>query len=137
MLLDRLPAGNTLGEGILWDTHRQRLWWTDIQERRLHRYDWATRKAQVFETPERVGSFGFMAGSERLIVAFESGIARYDPYARTVDWIGRPEAFVRGLRFNDGRVDRRGRFWCGSTVETPSGEVSGSLYSVDGSGAVR
>jgi sugar lactone lactonase YvrE len=44
---------------------------------------------------------------------------------------------VQGLRFNDGRVDRAGRFWCGSMVESPSENVSGSLYSVDGSGAVR
>jgi len=135
--LDRISAGNTLGECILWEGRRQRLWWTDIQEKRLHRFDWATRKAQVFATPERVGSFGFMAGSERLIVAFASGIAFYDPYAKSVDWIGRPEAYVQGLRFNDGRVDRRGRFWCGSMVESPTGDVTGSLYSVDASGAVR
>ncbi|MGH8265407.1 MAG: SMP-30/gluconolactonase/LRE family protein, partial [Steroidobacteraceae bacterium] len=135
--LDRISAGNTLGEGILWDAHRQRLWWTDIQEKRLHRFDWAKRTMRVFEAPERVGSFGFIVGSERLIVAFASGIAFHDPYTGAVDWIARPEAYVQGLRFNDGRVDRRGRFWCGSMVESPAGDVTGSLYSVDASGSVR
>ena len=33
---------------------------------------------QVLDTPERIGSFGFVAGSERLIAAFASGIALYD-----------------------------------------------------------
>lgn len=30
-----LPVHNALGEGILWDSRRQVLWWTDIQGRRL------------------------------------------------------------------------------------------------------
>jgi L-arabinonolactonase len=132
-----IPAGNTLGEGIIWDSRRQRLWWTDIQRRRLHRYDWEKRAIEVLDTPERVGSFGFVAGSERLITAFASGIALYDPYQKTVDWLARPEALIPGVRFNDGRVDRRGRFWSGTMVEDARNTVRGSLYSVNGTGEAR
>ena len=35
-----LPVHNVLGEGIIWDSRRQVLLWTDIQGRRLYRYDW-------------------------------------------------------------------------------------------------
>ena len=73
-----LPVHNTLGEGILWDSRRQVLWWTDIQGRRLYRHDLMRASTQILDTPERVGSFGLVAGSERLITAFESGIALYD-----------------------------------------------------------
>ncbi len=37
-LIDIVAVGNTLGEGVLWDVRGQRVWWTDIQERWLFRY---------------------------------------------------------------------------------------------------
>ena len=76
----------------------------DPHHRRL---DWASGRLEVYGTPERVGSFGFVAGSERLVTAFASGVALYDVAGKTVDWIARPPEIVAGVRFNDGRVDRR------------------------------
>jgi L-arabinonolactonase len=130
-LVDVLRVENTLGEGVLWNHRTGMLWWTDIQSCRLYRYDWQQRHLQQYETPRRVGSFGFVAGSCRLITAFDSGIALYDPDTQQVDWLARPEAAVPQLRFNDGRVDRQGRFWAGSMVETPSSTVSANLYCID------
>ena len=54
-LIDTIRVGNTLGEGVQWDVAGQALWWTDIQERRLHRYDWAARELKTFPAPERIG----------------------------------------------------------------------------------
>src|SRR5476651_959365 len=53
-LVEVIAAENTLGEGVLWDADRQRLWWTDIQERQLLRYDPATRALERFVLPERL-----------------------------------------------------------------------------------
>jgi L-arabinonolactonase len=123
------PVHNVLGEGILWDSRRQVLWWTDIQSRRLYRHDWARAHTQILDTPERVGSFGLVADSERLITAFESGIALYDTQDGAVAWLARrPDPAVR---FNDGRVDRQGRFWSGTMAEADETATSGCLYSVD------
>jgi L-arabinonolactonase len=135
--IDILSSNNILGEGILWDWRRGLLWWTDIQGRELYRYDWPKATIQVLDTPERIGSFGFVAGSERLIAAFASGIAMYDARERTVEWLARPEAIVSGIRFNDGRVDRRGRFWSGTMVEDARCAHSGCLYSVDRTDGIR
>jgi L-arabinonolactonase len=134
---DILPAGNILGEGISWDSHRGTLWWTDIQACRLYRYDWTGGAMQALQTPERVGSFGFVAASDELIAAFASGIALYDPQQRTVNWLARPETITPGVRFNDGRVDRRGRFWSGTMVEDEQLPARGCLYSIDGTGEAR
>jgi sugar lactone lactonase YvrE len=123
-------VGNILGEGILWDPRRAALWWTDIQGRKLHRYDWSSGKIQILDVPERVGSFGLVADSEDLIAAFASGIALYHPHRQSVTWLARPEAVTPGIRFNDGRVDRRGRFWCGTMVEGTQPGSSGCLYSI-------
>src|SRR5882672_1142406 len=132
-----IRAGNTLGEGILWDSRRQVLWWTDIHERHLHRYAWDRRAVETLDTPERVGSFGLVAGSERLIAAFASGIALYEPRTQAVAWLARPQQDVPGVRFNDGRVDRQGRFWSGTMCETQPRTSIGGLYSVNGAGEAR
>jgi L-arabinonolactonase len=136
--IDIFRVGNTVGECILWDSHRAALWWTDIEGRRLYRHDWTRWTMQIFDTPERVGSFGFVAGSEQLIAAFAGGIAVYDAHSKSVDWLARPDSMVPGVRFNDGRVDRRGRFWSGTMVEGDrTTNSSGCLYSVDRTGEAR
>jgi sugar lactone lactonase YvrE len=135
--IDILRVGNTVGECILWDSRRGALWWTDIQAKRLHRYDWARASLEILDTPERVGSFGLVAGSEQLITAFASGIALYDAHQRSVSWLARAEALAPGVRFNDGRVDRRGRFWSGTMVEGEEPIAGGCLYCVDGTRETR
>ena len=126
-LIDTVAVGNTLGEGVLWDDLGHRAWWTDIQERRLFRYDPKRRVLEQFELPERLGSFGFIHGDERIVAAFESGFAYFHPESRRLEWIARPPHGPGKLRFNDGRVDRYGRFWAGSMVEG-EGDATGKLY---------
>ena len=38
-LIARIPVNNVLGEGVIWDRQTARFWWTDIEARRLYRYD--------------------------------------------------------------------------------------------------
>lgn len=129
--IEIFKVGNILGEGILWDSRRQILWWTDIQRRQLHRYEWADSAMQILDTPDRIGSFGFVEASETMIVAFAGGIALYDFRQTSVAWLTLPEQLDPGIRFNGGRVDRRGRFWCGTMVESERTSACGCLYSVD------
>jgi L-arabinonolactonase len=126
-LVDRVSVGNTLGEGVLWDSVGKRAWWTDIQERRLYRYQPVSQVLEQFNLPERLGSFGFIEGSDRIIAAFESGFALYHPESAALEWIARPQHAAANVRFNDGRVDRQGRFWAGSMVEG-LGQPTGKLY---------
>lgn len=124
--------GNTLGEGVLWDPVGQRTWWSDIQERRLFRYDPQSRALETFDLPERLGSFGFIQGSDKIVAAFESGFAHYHPESAHLQWVSRPRHDAGNVRFNDGRIDRQGRFWAGSMVEG-EGDAKGKLYCLDGS----
>src|ERR1700729_4189207 len=109
-LIQTISAGNTLGEGVLWDVESQSLWWADIQGRQLLTWDWRTQRLTRFATSERLCSFGFVAGSDKLVAAFESGFAYFHPGSGGIEWLARPLLGVTGLRFNDGRVDRQGRF---------------------------
>ena len=137
-LIGTIPCHCTLGEGPVWDERIGRLWWTDIQERRLHYWDWAERKSGWFDCPERLGSLGLTDDPAWLICAFSSGFALFHPENAELRWLARPEEAYRGIRFNDGRVDRQGNFWAGSMVEDESlaNGALGSLYRLTSDGAL-
>src|SRR5690606_15430254 len=88
--------------------------------------------------PERLCAFALTDDADVIIAAFASGFARYDVARGEREWLARPEADYVGTRFNDGRVDARGRFWCGTMVEAEvatdgaGNAVRGSLYCLDG-----
>jgi L-arabinonolactonase len=131
--VDIIRVGNTLGEGVVWDCERRRVWWTDIQEKKLFRHDPQAGGLEKFHLPERLGSFGLVEGGTQIVAAFETGFAFYQAETGALDWIARPPHAGKGIRFNDGRVDRQGRFWAGSMVEGPGGP-RGKLYRLDGNG---
>lgn len=137
-LVDVIPAANELGEGIVWNTLDGCAWWTDIQRRRIHRWQPDHAMIDNFAMPERVGCFAFVEGNDDLIVAFESGIALYDLGRATARWLTRPHSDQGGWRFNDGRCDRHGRFWAGTMVEDDRAPAaSAALYCVDSQGTVH
>jgi sugar lactone lactonase YvrE len=129
-LIDSIPAANTLGENVLWDDAQSCLWWTDIEARQLLRHDPATQTTQRFEVPERLCSFALTDHPDCIFAAFESGIALYWPQTALVQWLSRPLQHQAGLRLNDGRTDRQGRFWVGAMVED-SGPARADLYRFD------
>jgi sugar lactone lactonase YvrE len=130
-LVTTVPTACHLGEGPLWNQRDGKLWWTDIQERRLHRFDPASGAVETIETPERLCSYAFLPeGGDRIVAAFETGLAYFDVATKSLEWIARPETPGSGRRFNDGRTDRQGRFWVGSMVENvaKAGADSGVLF---------
>jgi len=133
-LVEVIETGDVLGEGPLWSVDEGRLWWTDIQSRRLRRLDPATRRIEDFPAPERIGSFTFVEGRPGVfLTAFETGLAMFEPATGAVEWLARQEPAGSGRRFNDGRTDRQGRFWVGTMVEDEAlaGAASASLWRMD------
>lgn len=128
-LINTLEVSNELGEGIIWDHHRQRAWWVDILQHKLYRYDPVSESLEQWDTPERLCCFAPMAGQEELACAFESGFAFFWPETGEVQWIEKIEQDNPGTRFNDGRTDRQGRLWAGTMVEdAEKATYKGSLY---------
>jgi sugar lactone lactonase YvrE len=134
--LEWIKAENTLGECILWDDANNALWWTDIDGCALHRLDWASSNLRVIKTPRRLASFGFIEGRNDLVAAFDDGFALFDPASGMRGPVLVPEGLKPGMRMNDGRVDRQGRFWAGSMMTDPNSAPEAKLYSID-EGAVR
>lgn len=119
-------VGAVLGEGPIWDSRDQALWWVDIKGRKLFR--WADGDLSQWDTPMCVGSLlprasgGFIAGTD-------AGVVAIDPAADRFEILFHPEADRTTNRFNDGKVDRSGRLWFG-TMDDAEKDATGAIYRV-------
>lgn len=137
-LIDTVPCENLLGEGIQWNHQDECFWWTDIHSAKLYRYHLATKKLSQWDLPEKLGCFSFAKNDARILAAFASGFAWFEPKTGALEWIAKPEQHLVGNRSNDGRCDRQGRFWMGTIREqknTP--DQCASLYSLQADGSVN
>jgi L-arabinonolactonase len=127
-----LHAKAKLGEGTVWDTAQQVLWWVDIPAKSIHKFDPLTRRNQTYEAPEAVGCVSPRTRGG-LVVALASGFHFFDPTTLMYSAIIDPEADLPQTRFNDGRTDRQGRFWAGSMMQEEKKEARkiAALYRLD------
>jgi L-arabinonolactonase len=131
-LLKIIPCQCQLGEGVLWHDEQQAIYWLDIEACDLYRYYISSEVLEKFTLPQRMASFAFTPVNNQIIAAFEQGFARYNFITSKIDWINQPELHIKGNRLNDGRVDKQGRFWAGSMVEsTSTTKQKSALYCVD------
>ncbi len=128
-LLQTIPVQNELGEGVIWDARGSALWWSDIEGRKIYRYQLEDNQLDYWPTPQRLGCFALLADSDYLICGFEGGFAYFDPLRGDLRWLHSVDAGNKCTRLNDGRADRQGRFWAGSMVEGDfTGSPAGALY---------
>jgi sugar lactone lactonase YvrE len=118
-----------VGEGPVWDDRRQALWWIDVKNPRLFRYDPASGENLELAMPERIGCVALREGGG-LIGAFMSGFKWIDPDTGAITPILDPESHRPGNRFNDGKCDRRGRLFAG-TMDNAEVACTGTLYRLD------
>jgi L-arabinonolactonase len=117
---------DVLGEVPRWHPDERVLYWIDAFKPAIHRLDPASGKLESWTPPEKLGSFAPCAGGG-LLIAGRNGLAHYHPANGRLDRIVDPEAGGAVNILNDGRCDRRGRFWVGSMSRTMEC-ASGSLY---------
>jgi sugar lactone lactonase YvrE len=119
-------VGAVLGEGPVWVEREQALYWVDIKGYKVYRHTLADAALKIWETPYRVCSLapresgGFIAGTE-------DGFSRVDLEADRFIPLVNPEPERITNRFNDGKLDRAGRFWAG-TMDNDETAASGALY---------
>lgn len=134
-----IPVANGLGECILWDDRNALIYWTDVPGKRLYRYDPVSEALDHSDVDEDLCSFCFVEDSDELLCAFRSGFAMMNRDGSERRWLHRIDHSDQ-LRLNDGRVDRQGRFWCGSLVNdveaARSAGLSGKLYRVAAGGSI-
>ncbi len=130
-----LDAKATLGEGALWDSRRQRLWWVDIEGHQVHLFDAISGVDEAIDVGQRVSTVVPRARGG-VMVGLQHGLGWLDLEHRRVDVIVDPESHVPDNRFNDGKCDPAGRFWAG-TISMTRTPVAASLWCMDTDRSVR
>lgn len=117
-----------LGEGPVWVARDRALYWVDIKGLKIFRLD-LHGELTTWSTPFRICSLaprtrgGFIAGTEKGFAIVDLDRSGFEPFAN-------PELHCPGNRFNDGKLDRQGRFWAG-TMDDGEKSASGVLYRLD------
>ena len=122
-----IKCHNDLGEGPLWDARTGCLYWLDINRAQILRHTKQSEKIKVFEMPIRVTALG-LRQSGGFVCATDQGLHFWDGKGTALEFISNPEKGKAGARFNDGKVDRAGRFWAGTM--DPRNATS-ALYRLD------
>jgi len=120
-----------LGEGPVWDSRSQTLYWLDILNKRIF--------ANADLLLELDGLAGCLAPRKNggLVLALSNAdegrfsFAGFEMEPTKLTLISALENELPGNRFNDGKCDPRGRFIAG-TMDLAENVPTGSLYSFDG-----
>lgn len=122
----------TLGEGPVWSQKDHAVWFVDIKQQKVHRYDVAIGSHRTFHAPSPCG---FIAPKRRggFVVGCKTGLYDFDPKAETFTLLTHVEPGLPTNRLNDGFVDRHGRLWFGS-MDDDETNATGKLYRYDARG---
>ncbi|MDV6332488.1 SMP-30/gluconolactonase/LRE family protein [Asticcacaulis sp. 201] len=122
----------TLGEGPIWSARDHAVWFVDIKQQHVHRYDIRTGAKQTFNAPSPCG---FIAPKRRggFIVGCKTGLYDFNPDGGVFTLLTHVEPGLPTNRLNDGYVDAHGRLWFGS-MDDDEERPTGKLYRYDARG---
>ena len=120
------------GEGPLWHPHEKRLYWVDIPNGRLFRYDPSSGEHGMCYEGEQIGGFTIQSDGKLLLFMDKGAVCLWDE--------GKLDTLIESLphemesRFNDVMADPEGRVYCG-TMSSP--DHLGRLYRLDTDGSIH
>lgn len=129
-------ARNATGESPVWHAAEQALYWVDIPARTLCRWRLDGEQYSRWLAPEMLACIapsGLDASGQSWVAGTESGVFRLTP--ETEGQLGfkrlaSVDHAMAGMRFNDGRCDRQGRFLAGTMLmNMAAGARVGCVYS--------
>jgi sugar lactone lactonase YvrE len=117
------------------------LYWVDIPEKKLYRYHLKTGVQHSWSAPQMIGCISQSRLPKLFLAGAESGFFKLDVSRDNVlgfELIAKVDHVLPGMRFNDGRCDRRGRFMAGSMfIDMLAGRHVGNIYQLEQDGALR
>jgi sugar lactone lactonase YvrE len=121
-----------LGESALWHPEEQALYWIDFYGPSVHRLKDGVVKSWTFGVGKMIGSLVFV-DQGRLILAIDQTLHVFDPANGETARLGGLAPGSTDIAFNDGKVDRAGRYWLG-TFEITETKPDAAFYRVSPSG---
>ncbi len=116
------------GEGPLWDSVGQKLYWVDLLQGTYYKGDIYTNRVEEFSIGQPLGFLALRKNRRGFVMGVRDGFGFYDEEKDEFDLIDpSPEQNNSEVRFNDGAVDPKGRLF-GGTMEWDGAENKGKLF---------
>lgn len=124
------------GEGPLWDVAEQALYFIDNMGQKIHRLDPSNGATRSWDVPSVITALA-LRDRGGAVITLRTGVWAFDfetGQPELIHPLGDPPPYV----FNDGKVDRRGRFVLGaSTANFQEPTPDGGLFTLGADGALR
>ncbi|MBX3011347.1 MAG: SMP-30/gluconolactonase/LRE family protein [Caldilineaceae bacterium] len=120
------------GEGPLWHPDEQRLYWVDIPQGRLFRYDPQTGQHEQLYEGDPIGGFTIQADGALLLFMAQGAIRIWR--AGHLSTLRASTPGEEDSRFNDVIADPAGRVFCGTM---PTATRLGNLYRLETDGTLH
>jgi sugar lactone lactonase YvrE len=102
-----------LGEGSIWDSRKQVLYWIDIEEGILFEFDPVHNATKSHNAGKKIGTI-VPETDTTVVLALQDGVYRMFLENDSLEFIVKPPSLLENQRFNDGKCDPQGRFWVGA-----------------------
>jgi len=119
---------NVLGEGPIWNEKDESLYWCDNIAGKIHRYTPSSKAMKTWDTPEEIGSLVFRENGG-IVAGMKAGFSFVDLDKGTFEHVADADSGPTKC-MNDGKCDRRGRYWCGS-INRDVKSADAGLYRLD------
>ena len=119
----------TLGEGPVWIQRDQAVWFVDIKQHKVHRFDPAGGALISWGAPRQVGWI-LPADDGAMVAGLQDGLYRFDPASGEFTRFAEVEPGLPGNRLNDATTDPAGRIWFGS-MDDGEAALTGRFYRFD------
>jgi sugar lactone lactonase YvrE len=124
-----------LGESPFWHPRERALYYCDIPDRKLQRFDPASGALLHWDFDTDLASCAPCVDG-RLLLAMRDGLWRFDPPSGARQRLAEPPYDPATERFNDGKCDPQGRFWVG-TIYEPRDAAKATLHCWNGAKLVK
>ena len=123
-----------LGEGPLWDFHRQQLFFVDINAQQLHYYHPQRQQHGYHQLRQMPTALGLQS-DRSLLVALENCLARFVPETNELTVLWEVDIDVKQVRTNDAKVGPDGCYYLG-TMDREQQHPVARFYRVDTEGSI-
>ncbi len=116
-----VDARNSVGESPVWHATDKALYWVDIVQKKLFQWSASSAQVRIWLVPEMIGCItvhsagGWIAGMESGIFHLSLSSQEQGDALQSRRLVAAPHS-TSGMRFNDGRCDRQGRFVAGTMM---------------------
>ena len=121
-------AKGKLSESPQWSIAEEALYWVDIENGLLHRLEWRKRTHECVSFPAPAT---MVIPGPPLLVTSGNSLLRFDWHTRQSQQIAALPLESTRVRFNDGKLDPKGRLWLGTMAIDEKSRIAG-LYRLVG-----